>query len=71
MSYQTEKTEVVEAASEFPESFGLRGHDGIFSVNAKKSYVSEGRVLLYVYTESGLAFCKAEPAELRQEILAN
>ena len=68
MSYQAEKTEVLEAASKFPESFGLRGHDGIFCINPRRSYVSEGRVLLYVYTDSGEAFCKAEPTELRQEI---
>ena len=57
------------AAAEFPAVFGLRAHDDLFKINVSESFILDGLILLYVYTEAGLAFCKAEPAELRKQIV--
>jgi len=61
-------------AAKFPKSFGLRGFPGQrFTMNQSASYESpfgSGNVLLYVFTEDGLAFSKGSPAELRKEVTA-
>jgi len=65
---------VKEEVAKFPESFGLRGFPGQrFTLNESASYESpfgSGNVLLYVFTEDGLAFSKGTPAELRREVTA-
>jgi hypothetical protein len=67
-------TAVKEAAAKFPETFGLRAFPGDrFTINERASYESprgSGNVLLYVYTQEGLAFCKGSPAELRRQVTA-
>ena len=64
---------VKEEAAKFPESFGLRAFPGQrFTINESASYESpfgSGNVMLYTYTEDGLAFSKGSPAELRREVI--
>jgi len=57
----------------FPENFGLRAFPGkIFRVSKEASYVSEGRIELYVFVrapgEEWLAWGKGSPEELRSEL---
>lgn len=64
---------VKEEAANFPESFGLRAFRGQrFTINESASYESpfgSGNVVLYVFTEDGLAFCKGSPNELQREVV--
>jgi hypothetical protein len=63
---------VDKAMTEFPETFGLRAFPGQrFTLNRSASYerpLGSGDVMLYVFTEDGLAFSKGSPAELRGEV---
>ena len=60
-----------EAAEEFAGTFGLRSFPGKsgFYVDESQSYVSNGEVHLYVYDETGMAFAKATPDELRRLVV--
>lgn len=68
MSYDERKRRVIAAAAEFSGSFGLRSFPGKtgFYVSIADSYVDgSDKVQLYVFTESGKAFAKGTPDELR------
>jgi len=62
-----------EALKAFPGVFRLKAFPGQrFRVNASASYGGApfGPVMLYVYTEEGVSFCKGSPEELRREVVA-
>lgn len=65
---------IVNAAAEFPETFGLRAFPGEkFRVSISASYVSDGQVMLYTDVWSRArgewqSFAKGTPAELRAQI---
>ncbi len=62
-----------EFLEQFGEEFALRACRGyVFRIERTASYVSEGRVFLYVYIKKGdgwESFCKVTPAELRAAIV--
>lgn len=65
---------VRDAAGDFPDEFGLKAFPGKrFKILLGQSYVSEGKVLLYLGIKRASnqweAFCKGTPAELRKEIV--
>jgi len=65
----TNDERIKQAMAQFPEVFGLRAFPGKrFSLNERASYTSRGEVMLYVYTEDGLAFSKGTVEELRREV---
>lgn len=63
---------VKDAVAEFPKEFGLRGHEGVFTISEASSFVSEGRVVLYTYIRQADgkwgAFAKSSASQLRMEI---
>ena len=63
--------EVAAAAAEFSGTFGLRSFPGKtgFWVNVSQSFVSNGEIQLYVFTNTGEAFAKGTPTELRSLIV--
>ncbi len=63
---QEEKESIIES---FPSRFGLRNHLGQFYISAVASFWTGGNLMLYVYTEDGLAFSKGSASELRREII--
>lgn len=67
---------ITQAAAEFPETFGLRGHEGTFRVSLASSYLADralGTVMLY--TEKlqpdgrWMSFAKGSPAELASQVV--
>ena len=65
----TNDERIKKAAAGFPETFGLWAFPGRrFAINERASYVRDGEVMLYVYTEAGLAFSKGTVEELRREV---
>ena len=65
---------VIEAASQFPETFRLRAYGAeTFRIHAGISYVSAGRVVLYTQRlaagDEWLDFAKGSPAELRAQVV--
>jgi hypothetical protein len=66
----TRDDQIKEAIAQFPETFGLRGHNGDFTLSARSSYVgSDGIVWLYT-RKDGQDFCKGTVDELRREVIA-
>jgi hypothetical protein len=65
--------QIDRAIAEFPKTFGLRAFPGDrFAINRSASFESprgSGRIMLYVFTAEGKAFCKGSPNELRSEII--
>jgi hypothetical protein len=60
---------VKEEAAKFPKTFGLRAFPGDrFTINESASYMSAGRVMLYIFTEDGKAFSKGTPEEIEREV---
>ena len=58
------------AIATFPETFGLSGHKGTFTLSARSSYVgSDGIVWLYTQKD-GKDFAKGTADELRREVVA-
>ena len=72
-TWETDQQRIEKAASDFPEAFGLRGFPGKeFRIERNASYISEGRIYLYVYVlnASGWeSFCKGAPTELATQLL--
>ena len=65
-----EEAMVDKAIAEFPQTFGLRAFPGQkFHINRSASFVSMGKVKLYVFNDKGLAFAKDTPAALRRELV--
>jgi hypothetical protein len=64
----THDEKIKQAIAQFPETFGLRGHKGEFTLSARSSYVgSDGTVWLYTQKD-GEDFSKGTVAELKREI---
>jgi hypothetical protein len=65
--------QIEREASKFPKNFGLRAFpDKLFSISLTHSYVSEGRVYLYVFVKNANgweSFCKGTSAELSYQIV--
>ena len=69
MNIDEEAAAVRIAFAAVPATFGLRAFPGkTFHVRERESYIGAHGLQLYVFTESGKAFCKASPEELREEI---
>lgn len=64
---------IQEAIAKFPETFGLKGHEGTFQISEDSSYINDHDVIM-LYTqrrhEDGLwhDFCKASTEELKREL---
>lgn len=73
LDWERNNNMVRDEASKFPETFGLRAFPGkVFQISRTASYVSEGRVYLYVYIQNSNgweSFCKGTPAELGAQIV--
>jgi len=70
MTWREDEKRVQEEAAKFPKVFGLRRFPGKrFEIVLSQSYVSDDKVLLYVFLEGGDAFAKGTPEELRREIV--
>src|SRR5208282_4498463 len=74
--WQQHQDMIATSAGSFPEVFGLRAYPNKkFRIELSASYVSEGRVYLYVYVLNGIndprweSFCKGTVAELAAQIV--
>ena len=73
--WRDEEQDAVDAAiAEFPKEFSVRAfRDKRFTISRSQSFVSQGRVQLYVFIVhndgTSEAFAKASVDELRREII--
>jgi hypothetical protein len=76
MSYQEDQELIKHEAGKFPPEFGLRAFPrDKFKILLGDSYMSEGRVILYVgingdRPDEWQAFCKGSPSELRTQVIS-
>jgi hypothetical protein len=69
-SVPSERDLIQAAVARFPATFGLKAFPGeVFHIREAQSFLDgQGRVMLYLYTSKGQAFCKGTEAELRKAL---
>lgn len=68
----TDKEKIQKAIQQFPATFKLRGHQGVFRISENASYLSGDKIQLYTQVQRGtdwLDFAKGTPDELQREVV--